>query len=58
MGSVPESVPVLRGDYSKAGLDYSVEQDWDAYTPEERSPAPYARTPAGVFVRPNSIVNQ
>src|SRR5437016_2793643 len=37
MGSVPESVPVLRGDYSKAGLDYSVEQDWSAYTPEEHA---------------------
>ena len=33
MGSVPD----LRGDYSKAGLDYSVEQDWSAYTPEEHA---------------------
>src|SRR5256886_15835508 len=31
------SVPILRGDYSKAGLDYSVEQDWGAYTPEEHA---------------------
>jgi phenylalanine-4-hydroxylase len=31
------SVPILRGDYSKAGLDYSVEQDWSAYTPEEHA---------------------
>src|SRR5438034_9008001 len=29
--------PILRGDYSKAGLDYSVEQDWGAYTPEEHA---------------------
>ncbi|WP_144096603.1 phenylalanine 4-monooxygenase [Croceicoccus sediminis] len=25
----------LRGDYSQAGRDYTVGQDWDAYTPEE-----------------------
>src|SRR5207302_328100 len=31
------SVPALRGDYSKAGLDYSLEQDWSAYTPEEHA---------------------
>jgi phenylalanine-4-hydroxylase len=31
------SVPILRGDYSRAGLDYSVEQDWNAYTPEEHA---------------------
>src|SRR2546427_12330165 len=31
------SDPNLRGDYSKAGLDYSVEQDWGAYTPEEHA---------------------
>src|SRR3989441_5351928 len=31
------SDPDLRGDYSKAGLDYSVEQDWSAYTPEEHA---------------------
>src|SRR5437879_13121842 len=31
------SAPDLRGDYSKAGLDYSVEQDWSAYTPEEHA---------------------
>src|SRR5437764_14980502 len=32
-------VPVtnLRGDYSKAGADYSVEQDWSRYTPEEHA---------------------
>src|SRR4030081_987258 len=29
--------PDLRGDYSKAGLDYAVEQDWSAYTPEEHA---------------------
>src|SRR5438552_16154897 len=29
--------PILRGDYSKAGLDYSVEEDWGAYTPEEHA---------------------
>ncbi len=29
------SKPQLRGDYSRAAPDYSVEQDWDAYTPEE-----------------------
>ena len=29
--------PDLRGDYSRAGLDYSVEQDWGAYTPEEHA---------------------
>jgi hypothetical protein len=28
----PGSDPELRGDYSKAALDYSVEQDWAAYT--------------------------
>jgi phenylalanine-4-hydroxylase len=27
----------LRGDYSKAGPDYSVEQDWGAYKPEEHA---------------------
>src|SRR3989440_7375338 len=31
------SDPDLRGDYSKAGLDYSLEQDWGAYTPEEHA---------------------
>src|SRR5687767_15624392 len=25
----------LRGDYSKAAADYSVEQEWGKYTPEE-----------------------
>ena len=29
--------PQLRGDYSRAGLDYSVEQDWPAYTSEEHA---------------------
>ena len=27
----------LRGDYSKAGFDFRVEQDWSAYTPEEHA---------------------
>ena len=27
----------LRGDYSKAGADYSVEQDWGKYTPEQHA---------------------
>jgi len=27
----------LRGDYSSAGADYAVEQDWDAYTAEEHA---------------------
>lgn len=27
----------LRGDYTKAGPDYSVEQDWSAYMPEEHA---------------------
>ena len=31
------TVPNLRGDYSKAGLDYAVEQDWASYTPEEHA---------------------
>ena len=31
------SVPNLRGDYSKAGADFRVEQDWGAYTPEEHA---------------------
>ena len=26
------SDPELRGDYSRAGPDYAVEQDWSAYT--------------------------
>ena len=29
--------PDLRGDYSKAGADFRVEQDWGAYTPEEHA---------------------
>jgi phenylalanine-4-hydroxylase len=35
MGSVP--VSGLRGDYSNAHPDYSVEQAWDDYTPEEHA---------------------
>jgi len=31
------SVPNLRGDYAKAAPDYSVEQDWAAYTPDEHA---------------------
>lgn len=31
------SDPELRGDYSKAGPDFRVEQDWSAYTPEEHA---------------------
>ena len=31
------SDPELRGDYSKAALDYSVEQDWSKYTPAEHA---------------------
>ena len=27
----------LRGDYSRAGSDYGVEQDWAGYTPEEHA---------------------
>src|SRR2546426_1035543 len=39
MGSVPDLKPAsgLRGDYSKAAPDYSVEQEWDSYTPEEHA---------------------
>ena len=33
MGSEPD----LRGDYSKAGADFAVEQDWGKYTPEEHA---------------------
>ncbi|HXI36200.1 MAG TPA: phenylalanine 4-monooxygenase, partial [Burkholderiales bacterium] len=29
--------PQLRGDYSRAATDYSVEQDWSAYSPEEHA---------------------
>jgi phenylalanine-4-hydroxylase len=29
--------PRLRGDYTKAAADYSVEQDWSAYTAEEHA---------------------
>ena len=31
------SKPQLRGDYSRAALDYSMEQDWSAYSPEEHA---------------------
>ena len=31
------SDPNLRGDYSKAALDYSVEQDWSEYTDDEHA---------------------
>ncbi|HZM35416.1 MAG TPA: phenylalanine 4-monooxygenase [Burkholderiales bacterium] len=31
------SDPELRGDYSKAGPDFRVEQDWSAYTPQEHA---------------------
>ena len=27
----------LRGDYSKAGPDFAVEQSWGSYTPEEHA---------------------
>jgi len=37
MGSVPDLAPSLRGDYSKAATDYSVEQHWDEYTEEEHA---------------------
>jgi phenylalanine-4-hydroxylase len=29
--------PGLRGDYACAGADYAIEQDWDAYTPDEHA---------------------
>jgi phenylalanine-4-hydroxylase len=31
------TVTNLRGDYSKAGPDFAVEQDWASYTPEEHA---------------------
>src|SRR5215216_4560307 len=31
------SDPELRGDYSKAAPDYSVQQEWGRYTPEEHA---------------------
>ena len=31
------TVTTLRGDYSKAAADYSVEQDWSTYTPAEHA---------------------
>jgi len=35
-GSIPAALPSdLRGDYSQAGADFSVKQDWPAYTPAE-----------------------
>ena len=33
----PGSDPVLRGDYSKAAADYTVAQDWGAYTADEHA---------------------
>jgi len=33
MGSVPD----LRGNYAEAAADYSVEQRWERYTPEEHA---------------------
>jgi len=36
-GSDPDFRPDLRGDYSKAGADFSVEQDWSKYTAEEHA---------------------
>src|SRR4051812_11393195 len=30
-------MPQLRGDYSRAGSDYSVEQEWARYTPQEHA---------------------
>jgi phenylalanine-4-hydroxylase len=30
-------LPKLRGDYSKAAVDYSVEQDWSAYTADDHA---------------------
>ena len=34
--NAPTGAPVaLRGDYSAAGADYAVEQDWSKYTPEQ-----------------------
>ena len=35
MGSVP--ISKLRGDYSRAAPDFSVEQDWEGYTGEEHA---------------------
>ena len=29
--------PQLRGDYSRAATDYSVEQDWSAYSSAEHA---------------------
>src|SRR3954465_756042 len=31
------TVTNLRGDYSKAGADFAVEQDWSSYTPEDHA---------------------
>ena len=33
----PGQDPKLRGDYSRAGADYTVEQDWSAYTADEHA---------------------
>jgi phenylalanine-4-hydroxylase len=35
--SAPAPKSELRGDYSKARPDYSVEQDWSAYTKDEHA---------------------
>ena len=37
MNTHPQPSASLRGDYSKAAPDYSVEQDWGRYTPEEHA---------------------
>jgi phenylalanine-4-hydroxylase len=37
MKSVPVPDSTLRGDYSRAAIDYSVEQDWTAYTADEHA---------------------
>src|SRR5688572_3123773 len=44
--------PELRGDYSKAGADFAVEQDWSCYTAEEH--ALYRR----LFERQSKLVPQ
>jgi phenylalanine-4-hydroxylase len=46
------SDPDLRGDYSKAGADFAVEQDWSRYTAEEH--ALYRR----LFERQSKLVPQ
>jgi phenylalanine-4-hydroxylase len=44
--------PELRGDYSRAGPDYAVEQEWSRYTPEEH--ALYRR----LFERQSKLVSR